>query len=140
MSKTGEQGKVVPPLLDEDGNPIVGEDDTNTKISTTPTLQELMRRLEELTAENKKHRAKAKNKKAMGNSFSSEEEDSSFEEDIPKREKKGKRKGEEIEISLPITQCLSIMIIYLILPLILSYPLAKLPTLMDLVTTNESIA
>jgi hypothetical protein len=140
MSKTGEQGKVVPPLLDEDGNPIVGEDDTNTKISTTPTLQELMRRLEELTAENKKLRAKAKNKKAKGNSFSSEEEDSSFEEDIPKREKKGKRKGEEIEISLPITQCLSIMIIYLIQPLILSYPLAKLPTLMDLVTTNESIA
>jgi hypothetical protein len=50
-----------------------------------------MRRLEELTAENKKLRAKAKNKKAKRNSFSSEEEDSSFEEDVPKREKKGRR-------------------------------------------------
>jgi hypothetical protein len=88
MSKTGEQGKVLPPPLDEDGNPIVGEHDTNMEISTTPTLQELMRRLEELTAENKKLRAKAENKKAKGNSFSSEEEDSSFEKDVPKREKK----------------------------------------------------
>jgi hypothetical protein len=43
MSKTGEQDKVLPPPLVEDGNPIVGEDDTNMKISTTPTLQELMR-------------------------------------------------------------------------------------------------
>jgi hypothetical protein len=91
MSKTGEQGKVLPPPLDKYGNPIVGEDDNNTKISTTPTLQELMRRLEELTAENKKVRAKAKNKKAKGNSFSSEEEVSSFEEDVLKRKKKGRR-------------------------------------------------
>jgi hypothetical protein len=91
MSKTGEQGKVLPPPLDEDGNPIVGEDDTNTEISTTPTLQELLMRLEELNAKNKKLRAKAKNNKAKGNSFSSEEEDSSFEEDVRKREKKGRR-------------------------------------------------
>jgi hypothetical protein len=50
-----------------------------------------MRRLEDLTVENKKLRAKAKNKKAKRNSFSSEEEESSFEEDVPKREKKGRR-------------------------------------------------
>jgi hypothetical protein len=136
MSKTGEQGKVLPPPLDEGGNPIVSNDDTNMEISTTPTLKELTRRLEELTAENKKLRAKAKNKKAKENSFSSEEEDSSFEEDVPK----GKRKVEKIAISLPITQCLSIMIIYLALPLTLPYPLAMLPTLMELVITNGSIA
>jgi hypothetical protein len=59
-------------------------------MSMTPTLQELMRRLEELTIENKKLRAKAKNNKAKGNSFSSEEEVSSFREDIPKREKKSR--------------------------------------------------
>jgi hypothetical protein len=91
MSKTGKQGKVPPPPLDEYGNLIVGEDGPNMETSLTPTLQELMRRLEELTAENKKLRAKAKNKKAKGNSFSSEEEDSSFEEDVPKREKNGSR-------------------------------------------------
>jgi hypothetical protein len=95
-----------------------------------------MRRLEDLTVKNKKLRAKAKNKKAKRNSFSGEEEESSFEEDVPKREKK----GEEIVISLPITQYLFIMIIYLALLLTLPYPLAKLPTLMELVITNGSIA
>jgi hypothetical protein len=91
MSKTGEQSKVPPTPLDEGGNPIVGEDGTNTKTSTAPTLEEPMWRLEELTVENKKLRAKAKNKKAKGNTFSSEEEDSSFEEYVSKREKKGGR-------------------------------------------------
>jgi hypothetical protein len=85
MSKTGEQGKVPPPPLHEDGNTIVGEDGANTETSMTPTLEELMRRLEELTAKNKKVRGKDKNKKAKGNSSSSEEEDSSFEEDVSKK-------------------------------------------------------
>jgi hypothetical protein len=69
MCKTREQGKVLPPPLDEDGNPIVGEDDANTKISMTPTLQELMKRLEELSVENKKLKAKAKKKEAKGKLF-----------------------------------------------------------------------
>jgi hypothetical protein len=47
MFKTGEQGKVPPPPLDEDGNPIVVEDGSNTETSMTLTLEELMRRLEE---------------------------------------------------------------------------------------------
>jgi hypothetical protein len=78
MSKTGEQAKVPPPPLDEDGNLIVGEDGTNTdeddnlivgedgtntETSMAPALEELMRRLEELTVENKKHRAEAKTKR-----------------------------------------------------------------------------
>jgi hypothetical protein len=46
------------------------------------------------------------------------------------------RKKETIVISLPITQCLSIIIICLALPLTLT----KLPTLMELVITNGSIA
>jgi hypothetical protein len=53
---------------------------------------------------------------------------------------KRKRKEEEIMIDLPITQCLLIIIIFLALPLILSYLLTKLPILMELVITNESIA
>jgi hypothetical protein len=90
MSKTRKHDKVPPPPLGEDGNPIVGEDGVNTETSTAPTLEELMRRLEELTTENKKLRAKAKNKKTKGNSSSSEE-DSSFEDDVSKKEKKGRR-------------------------------------------------
>jgi hypothetical protein len=113
----------------------VGECGGNTETSTAPTLEEFMRSLEELTPENKKLRAKAKNKKTKGNSSSSEEEDSSFEEDISK-----KRKEEEIAISLPTTQCLLITIICLALPLILPYPLANLPILMELIITNGSIA
>jgi hypothetical protein len=54
----------------------------------------------------------------------------------PKRE----RKEEEITISLPTTHCLLITIICLALPLILPYPLAKLPILMELVIINGSIA
>jgi hypothetical protein len=43
-------------------------------------------------------------------------------------------------ISPLITQCLSIMIIYLALQLTLPYPLAKPPTLVELVIINVSIA
>jgi hypothetical protein len=50
------------------------------------------------------------------------------------------RKEETIVISLPITQCLSIMIICLSLPPTSPYPLVKLPTLMELIITNGSIA
>jgi hypothetical protein len=50
------------------------------------------------------------------------------------------RKEQTITISLPITHCLSVMIIWLALPFTLPYPLANLPTLMELVITIESIA
>jgi hypothetical protein len=50
------------------------------------------------------------------------------------------RKQEKISISLPITQCLLITILSLALPLILPYPLAKLPVLMELIIINGSIA
>jgi hypothetical protein len=51
-----------------------------------------------------------------------------------------RRKEETIAIRLPITQCFSIMIICLALPFTLSYPLTKLPTLMELIITIGSIA
>jgi hypothetical protein len=50
------------------------------------------------------------------------------------------RKEETITISLPITQCPSIMLICLALLPTPSYPLVKLHTLMELVITNENIA
>jgi Flp pilus assembly protein TadB len=52
------------------------EEGTKSGASTGLTLEELMRRLEKLTAENKKLRAKAKGKKTKGSSSSSEVEDS----------------------------------------------------------------
>jgi hypothetical protein len=51
-----------------------------------------------------------------------------------------RRKKETIAISLPITQCPSIMIIWLALPPTHPHPLTKLSTLMELVITNESNA
>jgi hypothetical protein len=50
------------------------------------------------------------------------------------------RKEETIVISLHITQCPSIMIICLALAPTPPYPLVKLPTLIELVITNGSIA
>jgi hypothetical protein len=61
----------------------------------------------------------------------------------PHMKRKTLRKGREKEtimISFHITQCPSIMIICLALPPTPPYPLAKLPTLMELVITNGSIA
>jgi hypothetical protein len=54
MSKTEEQGKVPPPPLDEDGNPIMNGDGSNTETSTAPIVEELMKKLEKLNAELKK--------------------------------------------------------------------------------------
>jgi hypothetical protein len=50
-----------------------------------------MRKLEKLTAKNKRLRAKAKGKKTKGSSSSSEGEDSSFEEEVSKKGKKGRK-------------------------------------------------
>jgi hypothetical protein len=66
----------------------VAEDIINTKTFTAPTLEELTRRLEKLTAENNKVRRKLKGKKTKWGSSSSEDEDSSFEEDVSKKGKK----------------------------------------------------
>jgi hypothetical protein len=59
---------------------------------------------------------------------------------VKRKSLKRGRKDEEIMISLPITQCLSIIIICLALTLILPYPLAKLHIWMELIIINGSIA
>jgi hypothetical protein len=100
MLRTGDEDE-VPPKFDDEGNPTNNEDGSKSGASVSPTLEDLMRRLEKLTAENKKHGEKAKGKKTKGSSSSSEEEDSSLEErKSPKRE----RKEEEITINIPTTQ------------------------------------
>jgi hypothetical protein len=51
MSKTGEHGKTPPSPLDEDGNPIAGDDASITDTSMNPTVEELMMKLEKLNVE-----------------------------------------------------------------------------------------
>jgi predicted RNase H-like nuclease (RuvC/YqgF family) len=93
MSKAGEQGKVTPPPLDEDGNPIVVEDGSNTETSTAPIVEELMKQLEKLNAKVK--RLKAKDKRGKKHSSSSEDDDSSFEEEVCNKGKKERKKRDK---------------------------------------------
>jgi hypothetical protein len=90
MSRARDEDE-IPPKFDDKGNPINIDDGSKSGASTGPTLEDLMRKLEKLTTENKKLRAKAKCKKTKGSSSSSEEENSSFEEKISKQGKKGRR-------------------------------------------------
>jgi predicted RNase H-like nuclease (RuvC/YqgF family) len=89
MSRTGEIREALA-KFDEEGNPITIEEGSKTGASNAPTLEDLMKMLEKLTAENNKLRRKAKNKKIKGDSSSSEDEDSSLEEDVSKKGKKGR--------------------------------------------------
>jgi hypothetical protein len=63
MTKMGGQSIVPPPQLDEDGNPIVDEDISNVEISTSPTVEELMKKLEKVNAELMKLKKDKKGKK-----------------------------------------------------------------------------
>jgi hypothetical protein len=60
MSRTGEEIDVLPPKFDDDGNPLVVEKGSKSGTSKTPTLEDLMKKLEKLKAENKKLKAKGK--------------------------------------------------------------------------------
>jgi hypothetical protein len=90
MSKTSEHGKVPLPPLDEDGNPIVVEDVSNTETSTAPTVEELMKKL---SAELKK--LKTKDKKGKKKSSSSEDDDSSFEEKVSYKARRERKKHDK---------------------------------------------
>jgi hypothetical protein len=68
------------PQLDEDGNPIIVGEGSKSGSSKTATLEDLMKRL------------KVKGKKATTYSSSSKDGDSSCEEEVSKKGKKGKKK------------------------------------------------
>jgi hypothetical protein len=134
MSRFGEIEE-VPPKFDEEGNPIIVEEGFKMGASNAPTLEDLTRKLEKLTVESKKLRAKVRGNKTKESSSSSKEEDSSFEEEVSKKGKKGRR-----NLDKPFYNSMFLIIITNIaLPLILSYMLAKLPILMELVIINGSI-
>jgi hypothetical protein len=75
MSRTMEEDE-VPPKFDEEGNPVNIDESSKSGASNASTLEDLMRKVEKLTAKNKRLRAKAKDKKTKGSSSSSEEENS----------------------------------------------------------------
>jgi hypothetical protein len=91
------------------------------RASTDAKLEYLMKRLEKLTAKNNKLRRKVKAKRQK-------EALPQVKKKTPHMKRKTPRKGrkeEIITISLPITQCPSIMIICLALSPTPPYPLAK---------------
>jgi hypothetical protein len=62
MWRSGEIDE-VPPKFDDEGNPTNNEEGSKMVASNAPTLEDLTRRLETPTAENKKLRAKIRGKK-----------------------------------------------------------------------------
>jgi hypothetical protein len=62
MSRSGEIEN-VPPKFDEEGNPVVVGEGSKTGASNARTLEDLTRKLEKLTVENRKLRAKVRGKK-----------------------------------------------------------------------------
>jgi hypothetical protein len=79
MSRTGDENEELP-MFDDETNP-----DTNADA----TLEDLMRRVDKLTAENNKLRKKAKGRKTKGGPSSSQDEDSSLE-NVSEKGKKGR--------------------------------------------------
>jgi hypothetical protein len=110
------------------------EDGSNIKTSTTPIVEELMKKFEKLNTELKK--LKTKNKKGKKYSSASEDDDSSYEEEVSnkgKREKKRRDKSSYNAMSFNYNSMPSSTTYT-------SYPLARLHILMGQTIINESIA
>jgi hypothetical protein len=90
MSRDGVEIEVLPPKFDDEGNPLVVEDGSMSGTSKTPTLEDLMKKLEKLKVKNKK--LKAKDKKGKTYSSSSEDGNSSFKEEVSHKGRKGRNK------------------------------------------------
>jgi hypothetical protein len=93
MSKTREQGITPPPPLGEDENPLVDENASITKTSTTPTVEELMKNIEKLNSELSK--LNVKDKKDKKNGSASDDDDSSYEEEASNKAKRDKKKHDK---------------------------------------------
>jgi hypothetical protein len=90
MSKTGGQGTTPPPPLGEDGNPLVDKNASIAETSVTPTVEELMKKLEKLNSELSK--LKAKDKKDKNNASASDDDDFSYEEEASNKVERDKKK------------------------------------------------
>jgi septal ring factor EnvC (AmiA/AmiB activator) len=89
MSRNGDKDDATLRFNDK-SNSNNNKESSKTRASTDVKLEDLMKRLEKLTAENNKLRRKVKAKRTKGGSSSSEEEDSSYEEEDSKKGKKGR--------------------------------------------------
>jgi hypothetical protein len=89
MLRNGDEDDATPRFDDESNTNNNGKG-SKTRALTDVKLEDLMKRLEKLTAENNKVRRKVKAKTTQGGSSSSEEEDSSYEEEDSKKGKKGR--------------------------------------------------
>jgi hypothetical protein len=118
MSRIGEEDE-VPPKFDEEGNPINTDEGSKLGACNAPTTDDLMKKLEKLKAKNKKLRAKEKKTKVCSS----------------KKGGKGRKpdKPSYNYMSFNYNTCH-------LPPLILPYPLVKLPALTSRTITNGSIA
>jgi hypothetical protein len=91
MSKVGDEGEVPPQQFDDDDNPVVVEEGSKSGSHKAPTLEDLMRKLEKLKAENKKLRAEGK----KGITYSSSSEDDGSDEEVLKKGRKGRNKHDK---------------------------------------------
>jgi hypothetical protein len=87
MSRNGDEHDATP-RFDDKSNTNNNEEGSKTGVSTDTKLEYLMKRVEKLTTKNNKPRRKVKAKRTKGDSSSSEEEDSLYEEDVSKKGKK----------------------------------------------------
>jgi hypothetical protein len=94
MSRNGDEHDATP-RFDDKSNTNNNEEGSKTGVSTDTKLEYLMKRVEKLTTKNNKPRRKVKAKRTKGDSSSSEEEDSLYEEDVSKKGKKWRNNGDK---------------------------------------------
>jgi chlorite dismutase len=83
------------PRFDDKSNTNRNEENSKMRASTDAKLEDLMKRLEKLTAENNKLRRKVKAKRIKCGSSLSEEEESSYEEEDFKKGKRGRNNNDK---------------------------------------------
>jgi septal ring factor EnvC (AmiA/AmiB activator) len=87
MSRNGDEDDATL-RFDDKSKTNISEESSKMRASIDAKLEDLMKRLEKLTAKNNKLRRKVKAKMTKRGSFSSEKEDSSYEEEDSKKGKK----------------------------------------------------
>jgi septal ring factor EnvC (AmiA/AmiB activator) len=98
MSRNGDEDDATP-RFDDKSNSNNNKESSKTRASTDAKLEDLVKRLEKLTAENNKLRRKVKAKRTKGGSFSSEK-DSSYKEEDSKKGKKGRNNRDKPSYNL----------------------------------------
>jgi hypothetical protein len=83
-------------VTDDKSKTNISEESSKMRASTDAKLEDLMKRLEKLMAENNKLRKKVEVKRTKGGSSSSKEEDSSYEEEDSKKGKKGRNNHDKL--------------------------------------------